>query len=146
MMKDIKTIVAKNILFYRKQRKLSQRALAEKIGVRHNTISSWESCINSVDIDNLFKICKALDISVNTMLGIDEQDSIYTDKEKELIQAYREHPEMQQAVDKMLDISHSSSTAFYNTKRKSDIDAVFHTNSTDDDSAALALQITTVKN
>lgn len=31
-------------------------------------------------------------------------------------------------------------------KKKSDINAVFHTNSTDDDSAPLALQITTSKN
>ena len=109
-MKDIKTIVAKNILFYRKQKRFSQKTLADKIGVKHNTISSWESCINSVDIDSLFKICNALDISVNTMLGIDEcSANKYTDKEKAVIQAYRTHPEMQQAVDKMLDIDRDNS-------------------------------------
>ena len=71
-MNDIKTIVAKNILFYRKQNKMSQKTLAEKIGVNHNTISSWESCTNSVDIDSLFKICDALNVSVNVMMGIDD--------------------------------------------------------------------------
>lgn len=71
-MNDIKTIVAKNILFYRKQNKMSQKTLAEKIGVKHNTISSWESCTNSVDIDSLFKICDALNVSVNVMMGIDD--------------------------------------------------------------------------
>ena len=71
-MNDIKTIVAKNILFYRKQNKTSQKTLAEKIGVKHNTISSWESCTNSVDIDSLFKICDALNVSVNVMMGIDD--------------------------------------------------------------------------
>lgn len=71
-MNDIKTIVAKNILFYRKQNKMSQKTLAEKVGVKHNTISSWESCTNSVDIDSLFKICDALNVSVNVMMGIDD--------------------------------------------------------------------------
>lgn len=71
-MNDIKTIVAKNILFYRKQNKMSQKTLAEKIGVKHNTISSWESCTNSVDIDSLFKICDAFNVSVNVMMGIDD--------------------------------------------------------------------------
>ena len=71
-MNDIKTIVAKNILFYRKQNKMSQKTLAEKIGVKHNTISSWESCTNSVDTDSLFKICDALNVSVNVMMGIDD--------------------------------------------------------------------------
>lgn len=71
-MNDIKTIVAKNILFYRKQNKMSQKTLAEKIGVKHNTISSWESCTNSVNIDSLFKICDALNVSVNVMMGIDD--------------------------------------------------------------------------
>ena len=71
-MNDIKTIVAKNILFNRKQNKMSQKTLAEKIGVKHNTISSWESCTNSVDIDSLFKICDALNVSVNVMMGIDD--------------------------------------------------------------------------
>ena len=71
-MNDIKTIVAKNILFYMKQNKMSQKTLAEKIVVKHNTISSWESCTNSVDIDSLFKICDALNVSVNVMMGIDD--------------------------------------------------------------------------
>lgn len=104
-MKDIKTIVAKNILFYRKQNKLSQKTLAEKIGVKHNTISSWESCTNSVDIDNLFKICDALNISVNEMLELDSKNAFkLNNSEKKLITAYREHPEMQAGINKMLDI------------------------------------------
>lgn len=105
-MKDIKTIVAKNILFYRKKKKLSQKTLAEMIGVKHNTISSWESCTNSVDIDNLFKICDALDISVDVMMGIDTTNDSFSvsDNEKRLVLAYRSHPEMQLAINKMLDI------------------------------------------
>lgn len=95
-MKDIKTIVAKNILFYRKQNKLSQKALAGKIGVKHNTISSWENCTNSVDIDNLFKICDALNVSVDVMMGIDDNidntmknNDPLTENEKYLLNTFR---------------------------------------------------------
>ena len=115
-MKDIKTIVAKNILFYRKRKKLSQKALAEMIGVKHNTISSWESCTNSVDIDSLFKICDALDISINVMMGIDDTVDSFpiTDNEKKLITAYRNHAEMQPAINKMLDIELENSITIEN--------------------------------
>lgn len=115
-MKDIKTTVAKNILFYRKRKKLSQKALAEMIGVKHNTISSWESCTNSVDIDNLFKICDALDVSINVMMGIDEVDNEFsiTDDEKKLIISYRNHINMQPAINKMLDIHIENSNTIEN--------------------------------
>lgn len=105
-MKDIKTIVAKNILFYRKQRKLSQKALAEQIGVKHNTISSWESCTNDVDIESLFKICDVLDIPINTIMEIHDETNNFSvsPEEKRILIAYRNHPEMQPAINKMLDI------------------------------------------
>ncbi len=67
---NIKSVVAKNIAFYRKQKKLSQKSLADMIGVKHNTISSWESCTNTIDIDNLYAICQVLNVSINTMYGI----------------------------------------------------------------------------
>ena len=88
-MNDIKTIVAKNILFYRKQNKMSQKTLAEKIGVKHNTISSWESCTNSVDIDSLFKICDALNVSVNVMMGIDDNNDTLNENENYLLNTFR---------------------------------------------------------
>lgn len=111
-MKDIKTIVAKNILFYRKQRKLSQKALAEQIGVKHNTISAWESCTNDVDIESLFKICDILDVHINTMMEINDETNNFpmSSEEKKLLIEYRNHPEMQPAINKMLDIKNNNET------------------------------------
>lgn len=92
-MENVKTRIAKNILFYRKKNKLSQKELAEKIGVKHNTISSWESCTNSVDIDNLFKMCEVFKLSIddfvneyNTAEGSKEQQ--LTNVEKSFLSAY----------------------------------------------------------
>lgn len=67
MSENIKETVAKNLLFYRKKNKITQKELAEKLGVKHNAISSWENGVNSIDIDTLFKVCKIFGVTVNDM-------------------------------------------------------------------------------
>ena len=58
--KRVKESIAKNILFYRKKNKLTQKQLAEKIGVQNSAISNWENGTNSIDIETLFKVCKVI--------------------------------------------------------------------------------------
>ena len=48
---------------------MTQRALAEQIGVSHNTISQWENATNAIDIDVLHKVCLALEITFNEIFG-----------------------------------------------------------------------------
>lgn len=67
-MKILKPIIAKNIQFYRKKNNLSQKELAKKLNIKHNTISSWENCTNSVDIDSLFALCSIFGISINDII------------------------------------------------------------------------------
>ena len=67
MSDNIKETVAKNLLYYRKKNKITQKELAEKLGVKHTAISSWENGVNSIDIDTLFQICKIFGITVNDM-------------------------------------------------------------------------------
>lgn len=68
-MGNVKETISKNILFYRKQKKLSQKELAKRIGVNNSAISNWENGINSIDIETLFKVCKELEVSIDTMFG-----------------------------------------------------------------------------
>lgn len=67
MSENIKEIIAKNLLYYRKKNKITQKELADKLGVKHNAISAWENGVNSIDIDTLFQICKIFGITVNDM-------------------------------------------------------------------------------
>ena len=67
MKKDIKLFVASKIREYRKMHGLTQRELGDKVGVKHNTISGYESGINEPEQDLLFKIASALEISVNDL-------------------------------------------------------------------------------
>ena len=67
MGENIKEIIAKNLLYYRKKNKITQKELADKLGVKHNAISAWENGVNSIDIDTLFQICQIFGITVNDM-------------------------------------------------------------------------------
>lgn len=78
MSENIKEIVAKNLLYYRKKNKITQKQLADKLGVKHNAISAWENGVNSIDIDTLFQVCQIFGITVNDMYNIKEEKNPYT--------------------------------------------------------------------
>lgn len=76
MSDNIKETIAKNLLYYRKKNKITQKELAEKLGVKHNAISSWENGVNSIDIDTLFRVCKIFGVTVNDMYGMTADEPI----------------------------------------------------------------------
>ena len=86
---SIKQEIANNLLFYRKQKQLTQRELAERIGVKHNAVSAWENGANAIDTEMLFRLCEALEISINDMLGAYAGKENYSPSEREYIKKYR---------------------------------------------------------
>lgn len=60
--------VSEKIREARSKAGLTQQQLADKLGVRHNSISSWENGVNSISIENLQKIADALDVPVAEFL------------------------------------------------------------------------------
>lgn len=70
-MGTIRQNIAYNIGFHRKRLKLSQKELAEKVGVKSlTTVSSWERGANAPDVETLFKLCDLFGISVDEMYGV----------------------------------------------------------------------------
>lgn len=65
--KEIKENIARNLKYYRDLKGLTQRELAEKLGIKHNTISSWENGTNSIDAAVLMEICDLLGVSLCEM-------------------------------------------------------------------------------
>lgn len=55
----------------RKQRKMSQAKLAEKLGVSRSTVSMWEIGASQPDNDNLLQLAQILNISLDALLGND---------------------------------------------------------------------------
>lgn len=99
MSENIKEIIAKNLLYYRKKNKITQKELAEQLGVKHNAISSWENGVNSIDIDTLFRVCKIFGVTVNDMYGMKSENepttiaahfdgSEYTEEQLDRIKAF----------------------------------------------------------
>lgn len=64
---ELKKYVGNRIKEERKKRSMSQKELGEKIGVKHNTISSYENATNAPEQESLFKIAQALNITVDEL-------------------------------------------------------------------------------
>lgn len=81
--KELKEFVGNRIREERKRRGLSQKELGEKIGVKHNTISSYEKGTNAPEQDALFGIARSLDITVDDLFPereIDPNEGKFLDK------------------------------------------------------------------
>ena len=98
----IRKNIQANISKYRKKSGLSQAELAQKIGVKNSTVSSWERGANAPDIETLFSICKLFNVTVADMFGCDTVD--YNDKltvhgfEKDLVISYRKADEVDKTI------------------------------------------------
>lgn len=84
--------VAKNILFYRKKRKLTRKALSEKINVSASAIVNWETGKNSIDMDTLHELCKVLSVSIADIFGkcANMFDNNFSSRERDCIYKMRE--------------------------------------------------------
>lgn len=67
MKHDVTSYVGERIKYFRKLNKMTQKMLGEKLGVKHNTISSYENGTNELNLDLLFDIANIFDISVNEL-------------------------------------------------------------------------------
>jgi len=79
----------------RKQQGMTQKELAEKIGISDKTVSKWE-CGNSIpDISYLEALCDSLDIKVNELLSGERlTDKSYSEKAEENIMALMKENEI----------------------------------------------------
>lgn len=65
----IKSEVAKNFMCLRKKNNLTQKALADKLGVKNNTISQWENGTNAIDVEMLCRACDIFNVSISDIFG-----------------------------------------------------------------------------
>lgn len=64
--------IASRLVALRKENKLSQEALAEKLGISRQAVSKWERAEASPDTDNLIALAKLYHISLDDLLKIHE--------------------------------------------------------------------------
>ena len=66
--------IATRIVGLRKANKLSQEALAEKLGISRQAVSKWERAEASPDTDNLIALAKLYHVSLDELLKINEEE------------------------------------------------------------------------
>lgn len=75
-MSEIKKNIQKNIAQYRKDANLTQKELAERLGVKTTSLASWEQGKSMPDIDTLFSLCSILGINILTISGFETQQHL----------------------------------------------------------------------
>lgn len=97
--------IGNRIRKYREDSHLSQKQLAEILGVSNSRVSNWEQGLNRPDADILAEMCVALDVSPSLLLGIKVTGDELTEQERKVLKAYREKEDIRQAVHILLGIS-----------------------------------------
>lgn len=84
---------------------ITMKEVADIVGVSEGTISRWESGdISNMRRDKIALYAKALLVTTNFIMGIDDDSPVLSEKETAVALAYRAHPALQPAVDKLLEI------------------------------------------
>lgn len=107
-MKETKYEIGNRIRKYREKCNMTQKQLAERIGVSNSRVSNWEQGLNRPDADILAAVCVALDVSPSLLLGIRVTGDDLTEQERRVLKAYREKDDVRQAVHILLGISENA--------------------------------------
>lgn len=70
-MKDVKAIIAKNLITLRKNKGLTQVELAEKLNYSDKAISRWEHGETLPDVNVLYELCNFYEITMNDLVNED---------------------------------------------------------------------------
>lgn len=89
------------------QKGYNLKEFAALIDLPYTTLLSMLKSIGGAGIDNVIKVCKGLNITINDLSQYKSNDQIkleLTTHETKVINAYRAQPQMQTAVDRILNI------------------------------------------
>lgn len=96
--------IGERIRKYREELGISQKELAQRLGVSNSRVSNWEQGINRPDANILADICRALNVSPSELLNVRLSLDEFTERERRIIMAYRAKKDLQRAVDILLEI------------------------------------------
>ena len=105
-MTEVKETIIRNLKDACKIRGMKNIDIAEFLGVSQGSVTNWFKGSNFIDVDNLYKLCKRLGITLDQVFGIAPMfaDTL-NPSESELVVAYRKADEgMKTAVRVLLGI------------------------------------------
>lgn len=86
-------------------KKLTQEELAKRIGVTKGSIAHYEKNVSVPKVELLYPLMEVLGVDANYLYGVEKAEHrmmILNARECDVIRAYRSHPELQAAVDRVL--------------------------------------------
>ncbi len=98
--------LAARLKYFREKAGLTIYEAGEKIGKSGKTVSAWECGRGQPDADMLLTLCSVYGIkSISELYGepTEKSDGL-SPHERAVIEAYRNNPEMQTAVDRLLNV------------------------------------------
>ena len=91
MENNIRAVLQRNLNIYIKNSRLSQKEIAEKLGVSRAAITNWLNGSNSPNMEVLANLCTILNVPMSKMLS-DETVKL-TEKEKRLLDNIKQQSE-----------------------------------------------------
>ena len=90
-MGKVRKIIGDNIKTICEMKGIRQIDIAEYMGISQGSVSNWMKGINSIDIENLARLCEFLGVSLNQIYGVDPitPESLLSAQESELIHVFR---------------------------------------------------------
>lgn len=71
----MKILLAENIIKYRKENKMTQEMLADKLGVTFASVSKWERGLATPDLSLIVEMASLFQISVDALIGYDIEEN-----------------------------------------------------------------------
>lgn len=125
--------IAQNIIKYRKLKGLTQNDVAEYLGITRSGYANYERGLRTLSFETALQLGELFEVSTNT-LGYTEEIEQSTNKmskaqnpnieftqhEVNLVKAYRNNPDMQLAVDRLLKIEQPATIKSFRAANSSD--------------------------
>ena len=93
--------IARIIKLSRIKSGLTQKKAAEALGRKQQTLASWETGQSQPDLDTLFCLFQLYGQSIDDSFGFATHSTL-TNRERELLRAYHDKPEVRRAVEILL--------------------------------------------
>ncbi|HZJ75028.1 MAG TPA: helix-turn-helix transcriptional regulator [Clostridia bacterium] len=106
--------IAQQLKRLREQSGLTANQVGEVVGKSGKTVNAWENNRGQPDAEILMKLCdvyNVTDILAEFDPNKSEDDIALSNHERVLVRAYRDNPELQIAVDRILNIAPSNEKA-----------------------------------
>ena len=110
-------MIGERLQYLRELRKVSKKKVAKALAIHETTYGKYELSVRKPDIDAVDKLADYFNVSTDYLLGRTDDptpptgEPSVTPQERKLIEAYRNNPDMQSAVNRLLGVDSGGSGA-----------------------------------